>query len=390
MEYTFSSAIAELKPSAIREIFKVTQDPSIISFAAGNPSPETFPAGELAEISARLFENNAAFALQYGITEGYMPLRETVAERLREVYGIGREYDRTVIVSGAQQGIDLTARVLTDPGDVILCESPSFIGSLNAFRAHGLKIEGVLIDDAGIVPEALEQALKANKNIRLLYTIPTFQNPTGITMPLERRKKILELCLSHNVIILEDNPYGDLSYDGEQPPTIKSLDETGSVVYVGTFSKIISPGIRMGYVTAPAKIIEKLVVAKQGADVHTNLFYQMLVREYMANCDIDAHIAKCRDIYRRKRDLMYGECVRHFKGADVIKPSGGLFLWCNLKDTEDSTDFCRRAVENKVAVVPGSAFLTDLSGKTSGFRLNFSMPSDEQILKGVEILGGIM
>ena len=388
MDYKFSAAIAGLKPSAIREIFKITQKPGVISFAAGNPSPETFPAEELAAISARLFAEKAPFALQYGITEGYGPLRELMRARLKTVYGVGREYDETIIVSGAQQGIDLAARVLSEPGDTALCESPSFIGSLNAFRAHGLNLAGLPMDESGLLPEALENALKTLKRIKFLYTIPTFQNPTGITMALERRGQILELCEKNGVIIIEDNPYGDLSYDGEAPPPLKSLDETGIVVYVGSFSKIISPGIRMGYVAAPAPIIEKIVVAKQGADVHTNLFFQMAVCEYMAG--IDAHILKCRDIYRRKRDLMYGACIEHLKGADVIKPAGGLFLWCGLKNAEDSSDFCRRAVESNVAVIPGKAFLTDLSAKTAGFRLNFSMPSNEQIARGVEILGGIM
>ena len=388
MNYTFSPAIAGLKPSAIREIFKITQKPGIISFAAGNPSPETFPAAELNEISARIFAEKATFALQYAITEGYIPLRGLMKERLKSKYGIGRDFDETVIVSGAQQGIDLTARVLAEKGDTVLCESPSFIGSLNAFRSHGLNIAGLTMDLNGLLPEQLENALKTQKNVRFLYTIPTFQNPTGITMTLRRRKQILELCERHNVIILEDNPYGDLAYDGDPPPTLKSLDETGIVVYAGSFSKIISPGIRMGYVTAPAPIVEKIVVAKQGADVHSNLFFQMVVCEYMGG--IDEHIDKCRELYRRKRDLMYGSCLEHFKNAHVIKPGGGLFLWCSLQNTDDSSDFCRRAVESNVAVIPGKAFLTDVNGKTAGFRLNFSMPTDEQITRGVEILGGLM
>jgi len=380
--------MANLKPSAIRELFKITGQPGVISFAAGNPSPDAFPSGELCELAARILTDKPDFVLQYGITEGYMPLREAVAQRL-EGQNIFREADITVITSGAQQGIGLAARVMCDAGDVVLCESPSFIGALNSFRSHGLKLKGIDIDECGIVPESLEKTLETTPNAKILYTIPTFQNPTGITMTLERRKKILELCERFNVIILEDNPYGDLSYDGEPPVTIKSLDTKGIVIYVGSFSKIISPGLRLGYVIAPAPIAEKIVVAKQGEDVHTTLFSQVLAHEFMTNYDLDAHISKCCDLYRRKRDMMVKAC-RRYLDADIIVPGGGLFLWGNLKNEGDSMAFYRRALDKKVALVAGGVFLPDTDGVTPGFRLNFSMPSDEQIEKGIEILGGLI
>lgn len=387
MNYKFSDPMVNLKPSAIRELFKVTSQPGVISFAAGNPSPETFPIKELDELSKRVFAERAGFFLQYGLTEGYAPLREAVAARLGAENV--KENDMTIITSGAQQAIGLTARVLCNAGDVVLCEKPSFIGALNAFRSQGLKLLGIDIDSDGIVPEALENALKNTPNARILYTIPTFQNPTGITMTLERRKKVLELCEKCGVIILEDNPYGDLSYDGEPPCTIKSLDTTGIVVYVGSFSKIISPGLRIGHVTANSQIVEKIVVAKQGEDVHSNLFSQVLVHEYMTNFDLTAHIEDCRSIYRRKRDLMVDACKRYLD-ADVIVPRGGLFLWCALRNVNDSMAFYRRGLEHKVAVVAGGTFLPDLNDVTPGFRLNFSMPSDELIEKGIEILGGLI
>ncbi|MCL2080705.1 MAG: PLP-dependent aminotransferase family protein [Oscillospiraceae bacterium] len=388
MTYRFSAPMTGLKPSAIRELFKITQQPDVISFAAGNPSPDAFPSEELGELSARIFAGMAGFVLQYGLTEGYMPLRDAVTQRLK-TQNIGREGDMTVITSGAQQGIELAARVLCDAGDVVLCETPSFIGALNTFRSHGLKLKGVDMDGSGIVPESLESALKTVPNIKILYTVPTFQNPTGITMTLKRREQVLELCAKYGVIIIEDNPYGDLSYDGEPPPAIKSMDTEGIVVYVGSFSKIISPGLRLGYVAAPAPITEKIVVAKQGEDVHTTLFSQVLAHEFMAHYNLDLHIAKCRALYHRKRDLMVCACARYLD-ADIIKPGGGLFLWGTLKNTDDSMAFYRRALDKKVAFVAGSVFLPDTDGVTPGFRLNFSMPSDEQIGKGIEILGGLI
>ncbi|MCL1819754.1 MAG: PLP-dependent aminotransferase family protein [Oscillospiraceae bacterium] len=386
VSYNFSAPMANLKPSAIRELFKVTGLPGVISFAAGNPSPETFPGKELGELAARILAERADIVLQYGITEGYAPLREAVAERLRNIV---RETDMTVIVSGGQQGIELTARVLCDPGDTVLCESPSFIGALNSFRSHSINLIGIETDSAGIIPESLENALKSAANVRMLYTIPTFQNPKGVTMTLERRKKILELCKNYNVILLEDNPYGDLYYDNAPPDTIKSLDDTGTVVYVGSFSKTISPGLRLGYVAANASIVEKIVVAKQGEDVHTALFPQVLAHEYLTNYDFDAHIAECRSVYRRKRDLMVSACEKYL-GADIIVPGGGLFLWGSLRDTDDSMPFYRRALERKVALVAGGVFLPDTEAVTPGFRLNFSMPSDEQIEKGIKILGELL
>ena len=396
MEYTFSSALAELKPSAIREIFKVLGDPEVISFAAGNPAPETFPSAELAEISDRIWRERPGAALQYGLTEGYAPLREAVTQRLRGVYGIGGGSDAVIMTSGGQQGVQLAAMTLCDPGDTVLCETPSFIGSLNAFRALGLRPRGVEMDEEGILPDSLEHTLKTQPRVKMLYTIPTFQNPSGITMTAERRAELLSLCERYGVMAVEDNPYSDLYYDGKPPAAIKSMDTAGRVIYAGSFSKVISPGLRVGFVCGPAPIVEKMVVAKQGIDVHTPQFTQMLVHEYISRHDLDAHIVTCRDLYRVKRDRMLNACERSMsRGVNVVKPSGGLFLWCSLKDgadgvTADSAPFCRAAAAKKVAVVPGSAFLADTEASTPGFRMNFSLPSPEQIDKGVEILSSLL
>lgn len=388
MTYSFSDKLASLKPSAIREIFKSLTDPSIISFAAGNPAPESFPVEALEKLAADIFANQSTSALQYSITEGYPPLREAVQRRIQEKFGIGRSFDETVIVSGGQQGIELACKVFCNAGDVVLCEDPTFIGSLNSFRSNGAKPVGVACDGDGILPEALEEKLRTVPNVKMLYIIPTFQNPSGITTPLSRRKRVYELCKQYGVMILEDNPYGELRFSGEDVPTVKSMDEDGLVIYCSSFSKILSAGMRIGYVTAPKEVIAKLVVAKQGEDVHTNIFFQMLCYKYMTEYDMDAHIANIRALYKRKCTLML-ECLDKELPSSVTftRPEGGLFILCTLPNGLDSAEFAKGLIERKLAVVPGATFLADENGKSSAFRLNYSTPSDEDIVRGVKILG---
>ena len=388
MNYSFSDKLANLRPSAIREIFKSLTDPSIISFAAGNPSPESFPVEALAALSADIFRTQSTAALQYSITEGYPPLREAIAARLKEKFGIGRGFDSTIVVSGGQQGIELACKAFCNEGDVVLCEEPSFIGALNAFRSNGAVPVGVKCDDEGIVPGDLEDKLRRHDNAKLLYIIPSFQNPSGITTPTERRRAVYDLCKKYGVVILEDNPYGELRFAGEDVPAIKSFDEDGIVIYCSSFSKILSSGMRVGYVTAPEEIITKMVVAKQSEDVHTNIFFQMLCYRYMTEYDLDAHIAEIRALYGRNCALML-DCLGSCLPAEVefTHPEGGLFVWCTLPRGMDSADFAKVLVGRKVAVVPGATFLSDPSGISPSFRLNYSTPSDEDIVRGVEILG---
>lgn len=388
MNYSFSDKLANLRPSAIREIFKSLTDPSIISFAAGNPSPESFPVEALAALAADIFRTQSTAALQYNITEGYPPLREAVAARQKEKFGIGRDFDTTIIVSGGQQGIELACKAFCNEGDVVLCEEPSFVGALNAFRSNGAVPVGVKCDGEGIVPSELEDKLRRHSNAKLLYIIPSFQNPSGITTPIDRRRAVYDLCRKYGVVILEDNPYGELRFAGEDVPTIKSFDEDGIVIYCSSFSKILSSGMRVGYVTAPEEIVSKMVVAKQSEDVHTNIFFQMLCYRYMTEYDLDAHIAEIRALYGRKCALML-DCLGSCLPAEVefTHPEGGLFVWCTLPRGMDSADFARVLVSRKVAVVPGATFLSDPSGVSPSFRLNYSTPSDEDIVRGVEILG---
>lgn len=388
MQYNFSDKIKELKPSAIREIFKSLTDPSIISFAAGNPSPESFPVEALGEISADIFKNQSTTALQYSITEGYPPLREAISKRQREKFSIGGDDDSVLIVSGGQQGMELSCKVFCNEGDEVICENPSFIGSLNSFRSLGATPIGVPLDEDGMDIEALENALAAHPKARLIYVIPTFQNPSGRTTSYEKRVKIYELARKYDRIIIEDNPYGELRFSGEDVPTLKSMDEDGRVIYCSSFSKILSAGMRVGFVVANNEIIQKLAVAKQGEDVHTNIFFQMLAYKYMTEYDMDAHIKKINDIYRRKCNLMLDALDKYMPSEVAFtRPEGGLFIWCTLPSHVDAPSFISRAVERKVAVVPGVAFNCDTSAPSQSFRINYSMPSDEQIVEGVKILG---
>lgn len=391
MEYSFSAKLSSLKPSAIREIFKSLTDPSIISFAAGNPNPLSFPVEALAKISADIFASDAAYALQYGITEGYAPLREAIAARIYEKFGIGREFDQTIVTTGGQQGIELACKAFCDEGDAVICENPSFIGALNAFRSNGARTIGVPLRADGIDLAVLEETLRTEKKAKLLYLIPTFQNPSGITSTLENRRAVYALAKKYGVVILEDNPYGELRFAGEDVPTYKSFDTDGIVIYCSSFSKILSSGMRIGFVNAPAEIVAKMVVAKQVEDVHTNLFAQMLCHRYMAEYDMDAHVAMIRELYRNKAGRMLAALDAEMpQSVAYTRPEGGLFLWCTLPDGRDAAPFVKKFLENKVAVVPGSAFMCVENAPSDSFRLNYSMPSDEDIDRGVAILGKVL
>ncbi|MCR4616049.1 MAG: PLP-dependent aminotransferase family protein [Clostridiales bacterium] len=388
MEYRFSDRIASLQPSAIREILKATSNPEVIPLAAGNPAPDAFPVAEVREIAADIFANRPIDALQYGVTEGYLPLRNRIAEYMKAKHNIGRDFDSIIITSGAQQVMDLSTKVLCNEGDVVIAETPSFIGSLNCFRSYNVRLRGVDVEADGMNVEKLETVLKEEPKARFIYTIPNFQNPSGATMSFEKRRKLYDLACKYDVIIIEDNPYGDLRVAGEHIPAIKSLDEEGRVIYAGSFSKILAPGIRVGYTIAPSQLIAKMTVGKQTSDVHTTIFSQLLVDAWMEGYDFEAHIEKIRGIYRRKLNLMC-DCIDSDLGSfcSYVRPQGGLFIWCDLPENVDMLDFCKKAVENKVAVVPGTAFMVEPTDKTNAIRLNFSTPGDDQIVKGLKILG---
>lgn len=388
MEYKFSDKVSGLKASAIREILKFTADPEVISFAAGNPAPEAFPKEKIAEISAELLRDDPILALQYSVTEGYTPLRNFLKEWLSSKNCFHPEFDELIVTSGGQQANELSCKVLLNEGDTLLCESPSFIGSLNAFRSYNVNLVGVDMDDDGINIEKLEAELKTQPNVKILYLIPNFQNPTGRTMSLAKRKAVYELACKYDFIILEDDPYGELRFAGENVPSIKSLDTEGRVIYSSTFSKLISSGFRTGFVSAPAPIIQKIVVCKQVSDVHSNIWAQVVSHRFMTTVDREAHFKKLRDIYRKKCDLMCSYIDSGFsKQIKYIRPEGGLFIWCTLPDSCDMNAFCTKAVQDyKIAVVPGNSFNIKENEVSHSFRLNYSTPTNEQIEKGMEIL----
>ncbi len=380
-----------MKPSAIREIFKSLTDPEMIAFAAGNPAAESFPSEKLAGLAAEIFEKEASKALQYGITEGYPKLREQVAERLEKRFNIRREGNGVMIVSGGQQGLELTCKVMCNEGDIVLTEDPSFIGALNAFRSNGAKTVGVEMEDDGINIEKLKEAIKENPKAKLLYLIPTFHNPAGTTMSLEKRRAVYEICRESGLLIIEDNPYGELRFAGEEIPTIKSFDEDGIVIYCGSFSKILSAGMRVGFLSAPEAVLQKIVVAKQVEDVHTNQFFQMLCAEFTEKYGLDEHIAGVSELYGRKCALMLGELEKNMPSCvKFTRPEGGLFVWLTLPDSIDLSTFVKKALEKKVAVVPGTAFSPSESEISHCFRITYSTPTEEQIVRGVGILAEIV
>lgn len=388
MEYKFSDRVSNLKPSAIREIFKYAADPEVVSLSAGNPSPEAFPAKEIAEISARILSENPISVLQYSVTEGYTPLRNHLKEYMRTKHNTGSDNDDILITTGAQQIMDLCTKALVNEGEVVICEAPSFIGSLNTFRAYNAKLVGVTVESDGMNTDELEEKLKANPNTKLIYTIPNFQNPSGVTMSLEKRKKVYELARKYGVLIIEDNPYGDLRYSGEFLPNIKSMDTDGIVIYAGSFSKVISPGMRVAYTIAPKPVFQKLVVCKQGNDVHTNIWSQVVCDEFITKYNFDEHLQKLRDIYSKKASFCM-QLLDKYCAPKITyhRIDGGLFIWCDLPKDVDMPAFCKTAVLNKVCVVPGNAFLTDENEECHSFRINFSTPTDEQLEKGIKILG---
>lgn len=388
MEYKFSDRVSNLKPSAIREIFKYAADPEVVSLSAGNPSPDAFPAKAIEEISAKVLAEDPIRVLQYSVSEGYTPLRQHLMEYMQKEHNTGSENDDILITTGAQQIMDLCTKALVNEGETVIVEAPSFIGSLNTFRSYNAKLVGVTVEPDGMNTDELEEKLKANPNTKFIYTIPNFQNPSGVTMSLEKRKKVYELAKKYGVLIIEDNPYGDLRYSGEYVPNIKSFDAEGIVIYAGSMSKVISPGIRVAYCICPKPIFQKLVVCKQGNDVHTNIWAQYVCDEFITKYDFNAHLAMLRNIYTKKAqfcmDLLDKYCA---PAITYNKIDGGLFIWCDLDKRIDMPQFCKEAVLKKVCVVPGNAFLTDENEECHSFRINFSTPTDEQLEKGIKILG---
>ncbi len=381
MEFRFAKRMSRLNASDVRELLKLTAKPEIISLGGGLPAPELFPIEDIKAANAAVLDEMGKAALQYATTEGFAPLRRWIADRMNSTQGTNHTEDSILIMSGSQQALDFTGKVFLDEGDVVLCESPTYLSALGAFRAYECDFVAVPTDDEGMIMPELEKALQENPKAKLIYVIPTFQNPSGITWTLERRKGLVELAKKYNILIVEDNPYGELRYDGENLPSLASMYE--NVLYLGTFSKIFCPGYRIGWVAGPNEVLEKFVLVKQGADLQSNSFTQMALYKYLEMFDIDAHIEKIRETYRRRRDIAVETLDKNLPaGVRFTRPQGGLFLWIELPEYINARELLMDCLKQNVAFVAGNSFFPH-SGVTNTLRLNFSYVSEEKLVIGL-------
>jgi len=389
----FSESAQGMKRSAIREILKLTQQPDIISFAGGLPAPESFPVNDIAEVTQEVIQEKGTAALQYGTTEGFVPLREELLKRYK-AEGLDVELDNLIITTSSQQGLDLLGKIFINRGDKVICGLPSYLGGLSAFRTYGAQLEGIEFDEHGMRSDMLEAKLKAMKNAgekpKFIYIIPDFQNPAGITMPEFRRREILDLAHKYDVLIVEDSPYRELRFDGEAQPMLYQMDGTGHVITLGTFSKILAPGFRIGWVMAAPEIADKFVIAKQAADLCTPPFVQMIAARYMEKNLLEKNLKETINAYRIKRDTMLEGFRNHMPdGVSWTEPEGGLFLFLYLPDHMDAEAIFEKAIEKKVAYVLGSVFHCNGKGQNT-MRLNFSFPTLEQNKEGVKKLADLI
>ena len=384
MEYKFASRMERMKASEIRELLKLTARPEIISFAGGLPAPELFPVKEIAQVSHDLVEKEGQKLLQYATTEGRPTLREKIAKRMTEKYGTPVDMNDILITTGSQQCLDFAGKLFLDPGDVVLCESPSYLGALNAFNAYQPVFKEVPTDGEGIIPEELDKILATTPKCKFIYVIPDFQNPTGICWSLERRKKFIEVINKYDLPVFEDNPYGELRYRGESFPTLKSMDTKGLVSFLGTFSKIFCPGLRLGWIAGPHTIVEKFVMIKQSADLHTSNFDQGVADAYMDAYDLDAHVKEIVELYGHRRDLILKTMEEEFpEGVEFTRPDGGLFLWVTVPEGVSARKVFDKCIEQKVAAVIGDAFYPNDKTDRS-MRVNYSCMPDDKIVEGVK------
>ncbi len=384
MEYKFASRRDRMKASEIRELLKLTARPEIISFAGGLPAPELFPVTEIAQVSHDLVSKEGQKLLQYATTEGRPTLREKIAKRMTEKYKTPVVADDILITTGSQQCLDFAGKLFLDPGDVVLCESPSYLGALNAFNAYQPVFKEVPTDGEGIIPEELDKILASTPKCKFIYVIPDFQNPTGICWSLERRKKFIEVINKYDLPVFEDNPYGELRYRGESFPTLKSMDTKGLVSFLGTFSKIFCPGLRLGWIAGPHAIVEKFVMIKQSADLHTSNFDQGVADAYMDTYDLDAHVKEIVALYGHRRDLILKTMEEEFpEGVEFTRPDGGLFLWVTVPEGVSARKVFDKCIEQKVAAVIGDAFYPNDKTDRS-MRVNYSCMPDDKIVEGVK------
>lgn len=386
--YRFASRMSRMPVSAIREILKVTEHPEIISFAGGLPAPELFPVAAIARAHADVFAGEGPAALQYSTTEGWRPLREWVARRMQK-RGVAANADRVLITTGSQQGIDLAGKAFVERGDSIVVENPTYLAALQTFSGYEASFISIDGDDDGMRVDQLENALKRS-NPKLIYVVSEFANPTGATLSFERRQKLIELSARYRVPILEDNPYGELRYAGEQPPPLAAMDKEGLVIHISTFSKTLSPGMRLGWLIAPEEIFQTIVVAKQAADLHTSTIEQRAAARLLESFDYDGHVAHLCEVYGDRRQAMLSAMERYFPAeARWTRPEGGLFLWVELPERLSAEQLFEEAIAERVAFVPGTSFFA-CESKPNFMRLNFSNSTPEMIDEGVKRIASVL
>lgn len=385
--FKFSKRVPADGTDAVGAILKAAADPKIISFAGGLPAPELFPVEGMKEATDKVYAEHGQQALQYGAAKGVTELRELILKRVKEKENIDAKLENVMVTTGSEQAIDLVGKAFVNPGDTVLVEEPTYLCALDVFRSYGANFVSVPMDDDGMKMDALEEALKAHPETALVYTVPNFQNPTGRTMPAERRKKFAELAAKYDVPVLEDNPYGDIRFAGEHVPSVKSFDHAGKVFYMSTFSKILAPGFRLGWLVADQKVIEKLTVLKQSADLHTDNLVQYVVTEFFKENDVDAHVKEISDLYGKRKQLMIDGIKKYFpKDVKYTDPEGGMFLWVEVPGVTDTVELFKQCLEHNVAFVPGDPFFAG-KPQPGTFRLNYSNMQEDQIEVGLKRLG---
>lgn len=385
--FKFSKRVPADGTDAVGAILKAAADPKIISFAGGLPAPELFPVEGMKEATDKVYAEHGQQALQYGAAKGVTELRELILKRVKEKENVDAKLENVMVTTGSEQAIDLVGKAFVNPGDTVLVEEPTYLCALDVFRSYGANFVSVPMDDDGMKMDALEEALKAHPETALVYTVPNFQNPTGRTMPAERRKKFAELAAKYDVPVLEDNPYGDIRFAGEHVPSVKSFDHAGKVFYMSTFSKILAPGFRLGWLVADQKVIEKLTVLKQSADLHTDNLVQYVVTEFFKENDVDAHVKEISDLYGKRKQLMIDGIKKYFpKDVKYTDPEGGMFLWVEVPGVTDTVELFKQCLEHNVAFVPGDPFFAG-KPQPGTFRLNYSNMQEDQIEVGLKRLG---
>jgi len=390
----FSEISKGLKGSAVRELLKYAEKPDVISFGGGMPNPLSFPIKDVEDIVHYILENYGAKALQYGSTEGVEELRELISTRLNSKYNFNARKENIIMLNGSQSGLYMVSKVFLNRKDYVISEAPTYVGAIAAFNAQDPSWLAIDLENDGMDLNMLEKkikfALNEGKTPKFIYVIPTFQNPAGLTWSLSKRKELLEIASKYDLIVFEDDPYSEIRFSGEPVSPIKSLDKENRVIYMGTFSKVLSPGIRLGYIFANDEILRKISLLKQGVDLCTNVFSQYLAMEYLKRGVIDQQVPKIVDLYRKKRDLMLESLEKYMPdGTEWTRPEGGMFLWVTLDKKIDTEILLKKALEKKVAYVIGSAFYPDGRGKNS-MRLNFTYSKDNDIIEGIKRLGSVI